>query len=194
MGDNESRTLTLAMLRQAGACYTYTQQFQERFPSGAVELTVDLAVEQAREWDWYFAAGAFLRDREGFTNKVSEAEKEYSSSIRPYREILSATRVEARKLFDGLGEKYGYYTDAYYEAYYEADKEFDRRMAFPRAVYNAACTEADRQLSTVQARAFAEQYIAERQDGAAEVAEEPEDDGLCHCEFCESYQDSEYDY
>ena len=177
MSDNKSRTLTLAMLIDAGACYTYTQQFRERFPEGSVDMTVDLAVSQAKDWDWYFAAGAFLCDRTDWNSKINEAERQYSASIRPYRELLSNTRVEASKLFEGLAEKHGYYTDEYYKAYSEVDVEFQRRMAVPRAAYNAACEAAALAVSTAQARAFAEQYIAE--DGMPLEVDEPCDCGSC---------------
>lgn len=177
MSENESRVLTIHDLNNADACYTYTSLFRERFPEGSVDMTVDLAVSQAKDWDWYFAAGAFLRDRTDWNSKINEAERQYIASTRPYRELLSSARVEARKLFEDLAEKHGYYTDEYYKAYSEVDVEFQRRMAVPRAAYNAAVEAADLAVSTAKARAFAEQYIAE--GGMPLEVDEP-----CDCDSC----------
>lgn len=187
MSENKSRVITSNDLYSADACYTYTQRFNSRFPSGKVDMTVGLAVDQAQDWDWYFAAGAFLKDREVWGSKIVAAEGRYRDSIHPYREMLSAARVEARKPFDGLAEKFDYYTDEYYREHNRLEEEYNRAIAVPRAAYNAACHAAELELAQAQARTFAELYIAE---GDPIEVEQESDDSACDCDGCKFYNEN----
>lgn len=54
-----SKTITLSQLRAAGACADQRAKFKELFGS-SVEVTVELCVKHAADFDWGFAAEKFL--------------------------------------------------------------------------------------------------------------------------------------
>jgi len=162
MGSNKSRTLTYDTLFNLGACREYRERFQERFPSGSVEMTVEMAVEQAEDWDWHWAAG-MIKDRDAWYERESAASEEYNKSIKPYSELASTKRVEARKVYDEVfrrveQENYPY---GYNRAYDAATAAFNEITEISRAAMNAAREVAQKRLNVAYATAFAELYIAE---------------------------------
>lgn len=93
-----SRALTREMFMKGHPCYIYRTRFIERFPV-SVEVTAELAVSQADDWDWWWAA-YYLLSKAGyaeFSIRVAEVEQIYADTLAPYRAVRAALQSEAEK-------------------------------------------------------------------------------------------------
>jgi hypothetical protein len=61
--------ITARMLKAKGACASQVEKFKELFPFGSAEVTIDLCVKHAADFDWIWAA-------ENLLNSAAKAEYE----------------------------------------------------------------------------------------------------------------------
>lgn len=80
--------ITRNMLEEAGACDSAIRLFADRFGT-RVEPTLDLALSQADDWDWAWAAGALLplRYAQQWGTLVGPARDETSRAVRAAQEV-----------------------------------------------------------------------------------------------------------
>lgn len=177
MGGNNSRKITYNELLDHDACSPYRHRFMERFADG-VELTVDLAVSQAADWDWHWAGGNLLKDCDGFFEAYDTADHVMGTALRPYQELFDAayqkiktkadeTRCDA--LNNGMSE---------YAAWDLYDKIITDGTTVEYAAKEAAYEALHKIFQETIAREFAERYIAEK----------PEDQPGW-CSFCNTPHD-----
>lgn len=95
-----SRTLTREMVLKGDPCGYYRRQFVSRFPE-SVEVTEGLAVSQANDWDWWWAASHLLSSGaySKFRDLAREAEVAYTDTLEPYHNVVRATKkaIEAER-------------------------------------------------------------------------------------------------
>ena len=133
--------ITLEMLRQKHACRDQVARFKELF-GDAVEVTVELVVKHAQDFDWDWAARSLLSAAgySAYNAARAKSRRAYAAatakSRRAYAAALAAATDEARLAYDA--------------ARAEARLAYDAATAGPRCAYNAAC-----------ARAFAEAAIGD---------------------------------
>lgn len=90
-----SRVLTREMVLRNRPCSEYRHRFMDRFPV-SVEVTKELAVSQAQDWDWWWAAeqllsyGAYKK----FSDRINVIDNEYDAATRPYYELVNNARDE----------------------------------------------------------------------------------------------------
>jgi hypothetical protein len=161
-----SRTLTHATLMAEGPCSTYRARFTERFPE-KVEVTVELAVSQASDWDWYWAAEQLL-SRDGYRHwkkQLAASEEEHYNSLRPYEDLLSnAWDVAYRVREADFEELHGVRGKNEDDAWDAATQKFREALVIPRAALDAASEIANERRQQARAKAWAEIYIAEGED------------------------------
>lgn len=119
-----SRLLTREMLLKGNPCYDYRTQFCQRFPEG-IQVTKELAVSQAADWDWDWA-GTYLLSwdaRSTFRTPQEEIENEYNRKMEPFWDlnnkvwdewegIRAKAREEARQLRLDDAQRYTYVENA----------------------------------------------------------------------------------
>lgn len=119
-----SRLLTREMVLKGNPCYDYRTQFCQRFPEG-IQVTKELAVSQAADWDWGWA-GTYLLSRGAhvqFRTLQDEIGEEYNRKMGPFwdldnkvwdewKGIRAKAREEARQLGLGDAQRYTYVENA----------------------------------------------------------------------------------
>lgn len=184
------RTLAVSEILRGEPCYTYEQKL-DRFSEGTVEVTVRLAVEQADDWDWYWAASRLLTEAgyEKFSDRAAKASNEMSDLIKPYRELRNAADQEAVREYNRIRENIVDTTGNWDKAYEEATKVYNELNELSLAAYQAAHKVFQHRQAVAQATAFAELYIGE------EGTEEKTGNDRWYAERDEdSYYDEDEDY
>jgi len=174
-----SRVLTRETVMRGNPCDEYRERFNERFPE-SVEVTVELAVSQAEDWDWYWAASQLLTTNgyNTFCNNQRTAEGKYDAVMQPYRVLMDAAYSEADSVYQqALNEGY---TLHYTVRYDRANKAYAEVMAVPRAAIAAARKIAQKRLNEAHAKAWAEIFISETDE---QLKASQADDG-CTCDSC----------
>lgn len=165
MSENKaSRVLTRRTVSDGNPCENYYKRFTERFPI-SVEVTVDLAVAQAADWDWYWAAGMLLTSKghNEFIESVDALEEAYAETMQPYwalheaayNEYYSQYRLEMARL---LGDHPGMSWD---ERFRKCAAQFKHLYAAQEAARNAADKVANKVRQEGIAKVWAEIYISE---------------------------------
>lgn len=190
MSNNKaSRILTRDELLSHDPCFYYRDLFTQRFPV-SVEVTVELAVSQAQDWDWHFAAGALLDDCEPFRAAYHASSNEYEAVMAPYVKAVELKYDEALMVYRQRRDALVEGGMNYYDACNEADMAYEGFVEVERAAREAVRLIASRRLNEALARSFAELYIAEGEavGGASYEAPEPDpeegyesDDETCYC-------------
>jgi len=184
-----SRFLPAYMVLDADPCPTYRNRFEERYEVTGVEVTVELAVSQSEDWDWYWAADALLsyEGYDEFRSRVSAENEAYDKYMAPFRTAISAAYDNADRVYEEFreaGPKDGQRWDEFYA---EGDRLYGYEMAVARAAEEAMRGVLNKRLRVAEATAFAEIFISEGEPKVEqEVEQAPEDDGLCHCWVCEA--------
>lgn len=159
-----SRTLKVSEIRRGEPCYLYSQRLSERFDA-EINVTVELAVSQAEDWDWYWAASRLLTAagyRE-FQKAVDKANEEQDQELQPLRELSRSTHNRAREeynrvLNDSEKENNYWFTDAAYSA---ANKVYTKMVEAIDHAWDAANKITHARINKVAAEAFATLYIGE---------------------------------
>lgn len=183
-----SRTLTREMVLRGGPCSHYRHQFIDRFPV-SVEVTTELAVSQAKDWDWCWAA-AHLLSRDAYMNYPAAErllETEYNESMKPFWDAHSAGRMlfghvfeETREKALKAGESRYRASDLAYEAQEKALKPFqDAADAAHKVLYQ--------RMQESKARLWAELFLA---DGEAYNKQHADDEPFVEKDY--SYEDEDY--
>lgn len=158
-----SRTLKVSEILRGDPCYTYSQRLRERF-TGEIEVTVELAVSQADDWDWYWAASRLLTQagHEKFKSAVDkghETQKEYLQLLRDAsRDAHRKAQIEYNRVLEtSRGENYWVSDDAYRAA----DKVYSELTEVVDAAYEAARKVTNGRVNKIGAETFATLYIGE---------------------------------
>lgn len=159
-----SRKLLVSEILRGDPCYVYSQRLSERF-NVEIDVTTELAVSQADDWDWYWAASRLLTQKgyDEFSKIVNKAEIAQSNELEDLRKLARAKRELARAEYDQVlrieVEKEGnWYSNAAYEA---ANKAYARIVEPIDAALDAARKVTEHRVNVVEAQTFAELYISE---------------------------------
>lgn len=159
-----SRKLLVSEIRRGEPCYVYSQRLSERF-NVEIDVTVELALSQADDWDWYWAASRLLTQKgyNEFSRIVNKVEDAQSDDLKDLRKLVSAKRELARAEYDQVlrieVEKEGnWYSNAAYEA---ANKAYARIVEPFDAALHAARKVTEHRVNVVKAQTFATLYISE---------------------------------
>jgi hypothetical protein len=158
------RTLQLSEILRGEPCFTYSSRARERFAeAGSVEVTVSLAVEQADDWDWYWAASRLLTEAgyDKFSEVVSKANRAHEDAQRPYRELLNQADQDAIAVYDRVKQEVLDAGGDLNTAYATADKEYIKLRKIPQAALEAVRVITAKARNAAYATAFAEVYISE---------------------------------
>ena len=140
--------ITLEMLRQKHACRDQVARFQELF-GDAVEVTVELAVKHAQDFDWDWAARSLL-SAAGYSAYIAaraEAKRTYDAATDEARLAYDAARAAALRAYDAATAK--------------SRRAYAAATAKSRRAYAAALAAAERAYDAACARAFAEAAIGD---------------------------------
>jgi hypothetical protein len=186
-----SRTLTREMLLKYGPCYEYRNRFTERFPV-SVEVTLELALSQIEDWDWYWA-GDYLLSRTAsseFSKRTRAAEDVYHAEVKPYNELAQEAWTKYYDVRDAAKTEARTKGLNYQERYALMDKASKGLLDVAQAAQTAAIEVAGKRQNEAIVRAFVELFLAdgeeyEKQHKNDVPYNEPEDD--------DTYQDGYYD-
>lgn len=160
-----SRKLLVSEILRGDPCYVYSQRLADRFKDAVINVTTELAVSQADDWDWYWAASRLLTQNgyDEFSKIVNKAEIAQSNELEDLRKLARAKRELARAEYDQVlrieVEKEGnWYSNAAYEA---ANKAYNRIVEPIDAALDAARKVTEHRVNVVEAQTFAELYISE---------------------------------
>jgi hypothetical protein len=176
-----SRVLTRETVMWGNPCDEYRERFNERFPE-SVEVTVKLAVSQAEDWDWYWAAQKLLTQKgyNTFCNNTRVVGQEYDATVQPYQDLMNAAYRKADDVYRQAvddGPAQGLYYNVRYD---RANKLYNEVVAVPSAAFAAARKVAQKRLNEAHAKAWAEIFITETDE---QLKASPADDG-CTCDGC----------
>jgi hypothetical protein len=152
-----SRILTRQMVMGHDPCPSQRNLFMERFPE-QVEVTVELAVSQASDWDWYWAADELL-SYDGYRQWQAirqAANGQFTSPLEPYRELFDQAYDAAWVARDEVLRG-----DFSVPEVGAAQMTFEESLAIPWAALAAAKKIATDRYKRATAKAWAEIYIAE---------------------------------
>lgn len=157
------RVLTRETVEAGNPCYTYSERFEERFPE-SVEVTVELALSQADDWDWWWAARNLLT-KDGYqeySRRAIEAERIFDSTMHPYWEAVDRKATPAWERHQETERREMANGKSYGEAYRIALAVYEEEIAIEVAARDAVYKVANRRLQEAKARAWAEIYISEK--------------------------------
>jgi hypothetical protein len=155
-----SRVLTRDELLSHDPCDFYADRFFERFPE-SVEITVELAVSQASDWDWCWAASELLINQDSWDRAEDTIQDSYSAVMTPYWDLTSAAYRIGEAAYQAELSKQRAEGVGWPDCYNKADEVFVEATKVARAAAEAADGVARKDRDEALARAFAEQYIAE---------------------------------
>lgn len=199
MSENKSRTLTRAALLREEPCYTYSSRFIDRFPESGVAVTVELAVEQAEDWDWWWAANSLLTP-EGYQQwrEIQRAaEPVYEDSLRPYNDLVNRAYELAAKTRAKIMRGMDFYSKEWDAANDRASAAEQEILEIPRAASKAAYRVAGKHLHRAEAKAFAEIFISEGGNENSPIladAAPAEDEYPTHSYYCDECDETHYEY
>jgi hypothetical protein len=176
-----SRVLTRETVEKGKPCYEYSKRFEERFPV-SVEVTAELAVTQAEDWNWDWAAATLLTC-EGVAqwNRLNDkARGRYDDIVLPYQDALEAAwrkYNEAHAKAVNEGYALGLHSSSVYD---RAKMLSEHLVEVERAAMAAVREVAGKRLREAQARAWAEIYITETDE---DLFADRQDD-RCACGDC----------
>ena len=179
-----SRVLTRETVLRGNPCEEYRERFIERFPE-SVEVTVELAVSQATDWDWCWAANELLTStgKAEWFKRIGVAEQEHDTVMRPYQDALDEASNQRWAAYDkALEDGYRAGVD-YTQRQRTASKVSQRIVEIPRAAERAAREIASKRLNEARAAAWAEVFISET-DEALAASRAPVEFGACDCPGC----------
>jgi hypothetical protein len=167
-----SRKLLVSEILRGDPCYIYSQRLAERF-NVEIDVTVELAVSQSDDWDWWWAASRLLTEAgyEEFSSAVHKAENARRDTLKPYTDLARRDREEAHKEYDRVlrigadnPSSWYSYSDATYRAanaaYHEVTKVSEAALKAARDVLQGDVNKA-------AAETFATLYIGE--DGTTDL-------------------------
>jgi hypothetical protein len=169
------RLLTLDMVLRTQPCWHYRNLFRERYGNDGVMVTVEKALSELEDWDWYWA-GTHLLSRKAeaeFSRRFREAEKAYATAMQPYWDLVNAAYDKYYAARGAALEEARSKGLSYTERYGFMDKASEGILTIPQAAADAASKIADRRLITAKIIAFAELFIADEEA----YNEEHKDDG-----------------
>lgn len=190
-----SRKLLVSEILRGDPCYVYSQRLSERF-TGEIEVTVELALSQADDWDWYWAASRLLTVA-GYEKFSAAMEKGYEAQDEELQFLRDASRSAHNRARDeynrvletSRGENYWASDDAYRAA----NKVYSELTEVVDAAYEAARKVTNGRVNKIGAETFATLYIGE------EGTEEPtgndkwygRDDDYDSEDYDDSYDENE---
>lgn len=159
----EGRILTLAQLFDAEACEDYTDPFQDKFGK-EVLVTVEVAISQADDWAWDWAAEYLLHDNfHAYREAVRPFLKAHTTVLNPAE---TAHWEASRRALEAHAEFVRIFRAEHDEQMtleaWEKAREVYREITAPTAEALYAVEEAENlKLNQAKARIFAELYIKE---------------------------------
>lgn len=187
-----SRTLTREMLLKGGPCQEYRSRFEKRFPE-SVEVTLELALSQIDDWDWYWA-GHYLLSQEArreFHKRNAEAENAYDSALKPYQDLVNEAYTKYYDARDKATTDWATRTDlgTTLSRYQYINKMSENILPIPNAALNAAVEVASMILRTAKVHAFVELFL---EDKDAYEAEHKNDSAFV--EYDDEYEEEDNDW
>jgi len=184
MSTNEaSRFLSTDSVMDNNPCDTYRWRFRDRFAERGIVVTVDLAVQQAADWDWFWAAEHLLSNKGywAWRDLNDGFEAEYESTMQPYHDVAEPAYTRAGSVYrDRLDELEG--NPKRWEL---ANEAYAYELEVVQAALEAARGVASKRQEIARAKAFAEIFIAE---GAPKAEQEIESTDIRndpnYCHFC----------
>jgi len=171
-----SKKITVELLRRLGACQEERDFFAKLFPDGT-EVTVELCVKHAGDFDWSWAAEELLTfkaydvydaDMDTVFAAQREAEKpidaEYSEAMKPYEDAYQKVATEARRALEAAEELAGYNVvarKAYGEALEAVNAEYSTGTASIRERFHGRYDVVANEFKKGQATAFANAFLSE---------------------------------
>ena len=159
-----SRTLLVSEILRGDPCFEYSSKLAERF-NVEINVTVGLALQQADDWDWYWAASRLLTSDgyEKFSQAVNQEESKQAEHLVELRNIGRSVRDRANAEYSRVlaieVEKPGnWYSNAAYQA---ANDAYTAITAPMDAALAAARKVTEARVNKVAAKTFAELYIGE---------------------------------
>lgn len=163
----DQRLFTYAQLAAYDACANYLELFEERFGrDGEVLLTVELAVEQASDWDWDWIARYALSPEgwDAYDAVTDPALRVYRDVMDPLWEATDAAANQAREAREEVFRRHNTNQwNASSTVLAEARGAGGAVLKDAQEAERTAQETARQVLVKVQARAFAECYIREGQ-------------------------------
>lgn len=114
----DSRPVTYEQLLYWGACTDYRKLFLDKFNDNSsidvdpedirVQVTVELAVSQALEWDWQWAA-EYLLSAEGereWNALTEEADRAFEVTMRPFYEAVDDAMAKGMNAYNDAIQKF----------------------------------------------------------------------------------------
>lgn len=157
-----SRVLTRATVEEYGPCYECSSRFEERFPE-SVNVTVELALSQSSDWDWWWAADNLLTAEgyETFRTTVHEMENEYDKQMEPYQKAWADVRNSSYETYDKILRQEQASGKTYNESYRIANAWWKDTTELPQAALAAAREVVTSRMRKIEAKTWAEIYISE---------------------------------
>lgn len=162
-----SRTLTREMFLKGEPCWHYRNQFDTLFPE-SVEVTVELAVSQANDWDWFWAAENLLSQEgyEKFKTACRAVDKVRTDTLAPYTAVRNAARRAAEeeqdKKYQALLASGVRRWDAEDQAY-EFQQNLLNVLGYNSDFYNSDVVKAaEKAYIEAQAQAWAELFLTDK--------------------------------
>jgi hypothetical protein len=155
-----SRVLTREMVLRQDPCSEYRNRFIERFPV-SVEVTVELAVSQAEDWEWGWAATSLLSSKaqRKLYPRMRDAENTFDSTMQPYWDLVNAAYNKYHEAFDQAKAEARSKGMNSLQQWDYAEQQAARILEIPNAAVKAVNKVAQKIKSQEIARAWAEQFI-----------------------------------
>lgn len=159
-----SRKLLVSEILRGDPCYVYSQRLRDRF-NVEIEVTVKLALRQADDWDWYWAASRLLTEAgyEKFSRTVREANEKQEEGLEPLKALVRTAHQQARSEYNRVLEAENQKAGVWYggAAYRAASQAYNEVTEVIDAAYEAASKVVQSRVNKVAAEAFATLYIGE---------------------------------
>jgi hypothetical protein len=144
-----NRTITLAQLENANVCSVYTEKFRELF-GNSTEVTVELCVRHAQDFDWNWAADNLLTAtaRRAYDDATATALKAHDDAMATARRAYEDAMATA--------------LEAYEDAMATALEAYEGATAPASRAYEGATAPASRVYYDALATAWATAYLGDQ--------------------------------
>lgn len=188
-----SRLLTLEMVLKGSPCYEYRNRFTERYGKDGVEVTVEKALSESKDWDWDWAGTVLLsrKAKAEFSRRSREAGRAYDEAMQPYYDLFNAAYDRYYAARDAAQQTEAYRALGWNDKYAYLDKASEGILDIPRAAQTAADQIAAPMWRNARITAFVELFIL---DGPAYVEEHKDDAPFVNpYEGEDDYYEDDYD-
>lgn len=164
-----SRVLTREMVLRGRPCGEFRKRFIGRFPE-SIDVTVELAVSQASDWDWWWAVSNLLSDKryQEARKQFNELSNKHDLELAPYRELSNKAYDEYYAARRAASDEAYAQNLPYWERVQYVNSKCEDLRTVPEAAYNAAIAVSDKRLHEGQAKIWAELFLVDAEAYAEE--------------------------